>query len=309
MTCFRQNKLTRRAPPDFQTHLRPPESQLAGWSALVHELDVEAPVRRPSCVSLHHVRGSIKDESSWRIFDKRYAPDQSIAGHLTFALRHEDLDLLVLKLIFEKLAPSVIENIVKESPTGATSRRLWFFYEMLTERNLGIPDIRGVTAVDAIDPQRYFTGKAALSKRHRVRDNLLGARRHVPLIRRTKTLERFIAANLAQKANETIGRIGAHMITRAASFLLLADSRASFEIEGERPPRNRLERGAARSCRPADVLSRSTKSFACTGSSSRTRVSSSRVCVPIAFFWASATMSEIRCPSSSALGRKTSNSS
>ena len=32
------------------------------------------------------------------------------------------------------------------------------------------------------------------------------------------------------------------MVTRAASFLLLADSRASFEIEGERPPRSRLER-------------------------------------------------------------------
>ncbi len=31
-------------------------------------------------------------------------------------------------------------------------------------------------------------------------------------------------------------------MARAASFLLLADSRASFEIEGERPPRNRLER-------------------------------------------------------------------
>jgi hypothetical protein len=31
-------------------------------------------------------------------------------------------------------------------------------------------------------------------------------------------------------------------VARAASFMLLADSRASFEIEGERPPRNRLER-------------------------------------------------------------------
>jgi len=29
---------------------------------------------------------------------------------------------------------------------------------------------------------------------------------------------------------------------RAASFLLRADSRASFEIEGEKPPRSRLER-------------------------------------------------------------------
>ena len=42
-----------------------------------------------------------------------------------------------------------------------------------------------------------------------------------------------------------MGHTGAHVVARAASFLLLADSRASFEIEGERPPRNRLERGAA----------------------------------------------------------------
>jgi hypothetical protein len=41
-----------------------------------------------------------------------------------------------------------------------------------------------------------------------------------------------------------VGRTGAHLVARAASFMLLADSRASFEIEGERPPRNRLERWA-----------------------------------------------------------------
>src|SRR4029077_10765491 len=48
--------------------------------------------------------------------------------------------------------------------------------------------------------------------------------------------------NLAKKASEIIGRTSAHLVARAASFMLLADSRASFEIEGERPPRNRLER-------------------------------------------------------------------
>ena len=47
---------------------------------------------------------------------------------------------------------------------------------------------------------------------------------------------------LGKMAAETVGRTGRHLIARAASFLLLADSRASFEIEGERPPRNRLER-------------------------------------------------------------------
>jgi len=75
-----------------------------------------------------------------------------------------------------------------------------------------------------------------------VRDNLLGDGRFCPLIRRTKILDDVLSADLAAKARETVGRTGAHLVARAASFLLLADSRASFEIEGERPPRNRLER-------------------------------------------------------------------
>ena len=94
-----------------------------------------------------------------------------------------------------------------------------------------------------LDPKAYFTGQAAPSRRHRVRDNLLGTGRFCPVIRRTKALDRVSSSSaLAEKARETVGRTGAHLVARAASFMLLADSRASFEIEGERPPRNRLER-------------------------------------------------------------------
>ena len=50
------------------------------------------------------------------------------------------------------------------------------------------------------------------------------------------------AGELEAKAGEIIGRTRAQLVTRAASFMLLADSKASFEIEGERPPRSRLER-------------------------------------------------------------------
>src|SRR3546814_1708804 len=81
-----------------------------------------------------------------------------------------------------------------------------------------------------------------LSKRHRVRDNLLGAGGYCPVIRRTPALEEYGARGLAAKAAETVGRTSGHLVSRAASFLLLADSRASFAIQGERPPHNRLER-------------------------------------------------------------------
>jgi Fic/DOC family len=75
-----------------------------------------------------------------------------------------------------------------------------------------------------------------------VRDNLLGTGRFSPVIRRTRTLTGFLERDLASKARETVGRTGAHLMTRAASVMLLADSRASSAIENERPPRNRLER-------------------------------------------------------------------
>jgi hypothetical protein len=75
-----------------------------------------------------------------------------------------------------------------------------------------------------------------------VRDNLLGTGVFCPLIRRTQKLEEMIALDLPRRAQTIIGRTGGHLISRAASFLLLADSRASFEIEGERAPVNRLER-------------------------------------------------------------------
>jgi hypothetical protein len=75
-----------------------------------------------------------------------------------------------------------------------------------------------------------------------VRDNLLGTQAFCPIIQRTKALADFCARALGNKASEVIGRTGAHVVARAASILLLADSRASFEIERERPPRGRLER-------------------------------------------------------------------
>jgi hypothetical protein len=113
---------------------------------------------------------------------------------------------------------------------------------MLTGQTLDIDDAANVTAVDALNAEDYFTGSGKISRRHKVRDNLLGNGDWLPVIRRTKRLEAFTALKLARRAAETVGRTGQHLLARVASFMLLADSRASFEIEGERAPRTRLER-------------------------------------------------------------------
>jgi len=226
----------------FQEQVIPADSRLAGWAALVQAFSIKAPVRQPSCVSDKHIRGSHRQEDGWTLFDRRYWPGDTFQDHLGFALRHEPLDLLVLKRLFETVDPKLVAAFVRESLTGVVNRRAWFFYELLTGRALKISDLAIVAAIDALDPALYFTGAPRLSRRHRVRDNLLGTGRFCPVIRQTQTLKRFLDRDLRAKAGEIVGRSRAHLVARAASFMLLADSRASFEIEGERPPRSRLER-------------------------------------------------------------------
>lgn len=229
-------------PVAFQGRLVPAGTRLVGLAALVHGLDLQAPVRAVSCVSESHVRGSRRQEKDWQLFDKRYWPGNLATDHIGFALRHENIDLLVLKRAFEAIDENAMVEFVKSAPTGVDTRRSWFFYETLTGKQLDLDDAVMVRAVDALDPKSYFTSEAQLSRRHRVRDNLLGGSGYIPVLRRTEKLEAFLNRNLAEKAVETIGRTGSHLVARAASFLLLADSRASFEIEGERPTHSRLER-------------------------------------------------------------------
>jgi Protein of unknown function (DUF1488)/Fic/DOC family len=226
----------------FQEQMPPPDSRLAGWAHLVRAFGLAAPVRRPSVVSARHVKASRREEQGWNVFDKRYWPGDDFADQLGFALRHEDLDLLVLKRLFDAAPADGIASFVRTAPTGAPNRRAWFLYEFLTGKTLDLPDAGEVGFVDVLDREAHFTGLPRLSRRHKVRDNLLGTPAFCPMIRRTKTLRDFAARDLGATASEIIGRTGANVVARAASFLLLADSRASFEIEGERPPRGRLER-------------------------------------------------------------------
>ena len=235
-------ELNLETPPAFQDRLVPKKTRLAGWAALVHGLGIAAPVRAASAIAGGYIKGSQREEDGWTVFDKRYWPGHHVTDHISFALRHEWFDPLVLKRVFDAVDPDTISAFVRDAPTGTVTRRVWFFYESMTGRRLPIDDAPTVTAVDALDPKSYVTSNAALSKRHRVRDNLLGTDGYCPVIRRTEALEDYRERRLADKAAETVGRTSGQLISRAASFLLLADSRASFAIEGERPPRSRLER-------------------------------------------------------------------
>ncbi|HRE32270.1 MAG TPA: Fic family protein, partial [Candidatus Berkiella sp.] len=71
---------------------------------------------------------------------------------------------------------------------------------------------------------------------------LPGVRFFCPLIRRTALLENYIHSNLNMIAKSELKSIHPDLLIRAAAFLLLKDSKASYAIEGETPPQNRAER-------------------------------------------------------------------
>ncbi len=124
----------------FQEKTVPPEARLAGWAWLIQSFGARAPVRRPSVVSDQHVKASRRVVGEWTIYDKRYWPGDGFGDHLSFALRHENLDLLVLKRVFEAVPQDTVATFVRSAPTGAPNRRAWFLYEFLTGRTLDIED-------------------------------------------------------------------------------------------------------------------------------------------------------------------------
>jgi Fic family protein len=61
-------------------------------------------------------------------------------------------------------------------------------------------------------------------------------------VTRTARLDEFAALNLDFRAKEIAGDVPGDLLARAAAFLLLKDSRASYVIEGENPPQDRVQR-------------------------------------------------------------------
>ena len=225
----------------FRRYTLPEDNMtLTGYSSLIYYYNLAVPL--PYFISALSQKNRRYQEGRWLVFTPRHKPDDTLSGHLTFALKYEGIDLHILKAVFDSVEGSEIEEIVRNEPTGRYTRRIWFFYEWLTGEQLNLPDVETGNYVDALDPVLQYPGSEKRSRRHRVRNNLPGTVDFCPLIRRTEKLEEFRAKNLDEKVNEVLGAIHSDLLARASAFLLLKDSKASYAIEGERPPHNRAER-------------------------------------------------------------------
>lgn len=224
----------------FHERRLPETATPAGYAALIDTFDLTTPL--PATLSAIGRRHRRAEEGGWRIFGPRYEPAASLEGHLTFALKHEGLDLAVLKRLFQAVGAEPIERLVRAEPTGRYARRIWFLYEWLTGTRLDLPDAKAGAYVTAIDPKLQWDVPAQNSRRHRVKNNLPGTVEFCPLVFKTEKLTSFVAANLAAQARAAVADVPRDLLARTAAFLLLKDSKSSYVIEGEHPPHDRIQR-------------------------------------------------------------------
>lgn len=224
----------------FHERRLPERATPVGYGALMDAYDVAAPVPLRLCAIGE--RHKVFEEANWRIYTPRHAPSPTLEGHLVFALKYEGLDLAVLRRLFLKTGPEPIMDIVRAKPTSAYARRIWFLYEWLLDEQIELPDAEKGSYVPVVDPEQQYATNGERSARHRVRNNLPGTPSFCPLIFKTDRLEAFRALNLQERAADAVAAIPKDVLSRAAAFLLLKDSKSSYAIEGESPPQDRVQR-------------------------------------------------------------------
>ncbi|MCC6076656.1 Fic family protein [Pseudomonas sp. GCM10022188] len=173
-------------------------------------------------------------------------PAPTLAGHLTFALKHEGVHLEFLARLFEVVPQDELETWIAAEPTGQYARRVGFFYEFLTGRVLAFAGVTAGNYVAALDEERYLVAQEPINNpRWRVRDNLPGTRGYCPLVLRSERVREAEQYDCARQLADLESEFGADILWRSSVWLTIKESRASFAIEHEEQYDDRVKRFAA----------------------------------------------------------------
>ena len=176
------------------------------------------------------------------LYPKSYRIDNDPLKHLEFALKHEGINLAIIKQVFFNIEPQAILNYILTAPTGKYVRKIWFLYEYLMNKKLPIENLSRSSYVSLLDSDQYYCGPGHKSSRHRVVNNLLGNVQFSPIVRRTTRLIQFEKQSLHKIAEDLTKQYDADVLARAIRYLYTKETIASWEIEREKPDKARVAR-------------------------------------------------------------------
>ncbi|MHB8493651.1 MAG: Fic family protein [Casimicrobiaceae bacterium] len=179
------------------------------------------------------------------VFQPSYQPEDTLTGHLQFALRYEGVNLEVLALLFQQTGRDELTAWLHKQPRSTYARRAGFFYEWLTGTTLDVAVPSKAALARALDPELQLARpKGERNARYRVIDNLPGTPQFCPLIRRTPYIASMLAKDLHQRTQERLAKYDPQLLARAAAFLYLKETHNSFDIERAKPSPARAQRFA-----------------------------------------------------------------
>ncbi|QWT21481.1 Fic family protein [Bacillus sp. NP157] len=225
----------------------------AAWLARTYQV---APLARLPVVSQVGTRRATETTDGFRLetYVESMRPPDEPAAHLQFHLRHEVPHLEFLARLFQATGPSMVQSWVDAEATGQYARRAAFLYEWLTGESLQVPARLGGNYVDALDAAKLVTASPDRIRkvaRWRINDNLPGTPFFSPTIVKTDATVQAAQLDIAGLLGQLTAEFGEDLLMRAASWLTLRESKASFAIEGEADQSSRVQRFA-------DVMARRT---------------------------------------------------
>ena len=214
-----------------------------GYSYLVDTLKLNVlPLARPA-----YANSSVNrrvDSDTRILFPTGVALENTLVGHLEFALRHEGVNLEVIDAVFEHVPPDALISRLRETPTGEHIRRACFLWEWLTGRELNAGVVVKGGYVDLFPEKVYYTsGHPTRAPNFRVRNNALGTPDFCPIVQRASIPQDPSLPELMQLAQRTLDAVDdPELYRRALAYLHLSETRGSYAIESEAPSSNKQER-------------------------------------------------------------------
>ena len=175
-------------------------------------------------------------------YPQRFRTDGSWQEHLLFAIKHEGMNLEVLRALFQRLEVKEMAALVSASPHSVYVRRLWFLYEYMMGHELPVPPLKTGNYCFVLPPDEYFCIDKTHSwkaKRQRLDCNLPGNALFCPVVRLTPRIKEYLQKDLASRVKKAISGYPVELLYRASDFLYLKETKSSYAIERQTPSQKR----------------------------------------------------------------------
>lgn len=214
-----------------------------GYARLIQQLALQVrQLEHPAWIS-----GAVNkrvNSATQVLFPRGVAIDDSVIGHLEFALRHEGVNLEVIDAVFEHLTQNELIERLAATPTGTHIRRLCFLWEWLTGKSLPVNALSIGGYVDLFPADLYVVAEEPVNApKFRIRNNALGTPDFCPTVHLASVPNTPAFADLIEEADRALASVtDPALYERALSYLYLSETRSNFAIERETPCASKQER-------------------------------------------------------------------